>query len=89
MSIHPEILDPPQLPHLFGRAQELAHVPEVLCDGPQGLAGVDVGTVPLQQVPRRGDVLGNRFLGQDVLPCGQGLADEIRLDQDGEAADFD
>lgn len=86
MRIHPEILDPPQLLHFLRRAQELGHVPKVLCDGPEDLAGVDVGMVPLQQVPRRGNVLGNRFLGQHMLSCCQGLADEIRLDQDGETA---
>lgn len=60
---------------------------EVLGDGEDGALGLlDVGIVPLEELGGCFDVFRDWFLGEDVLPCGEGFLDICWLDGDGEAA---
>lgn len=80
-----EILDSTQLAHFLSGAHEFVHVAEVLCHGPQRLLVVDVCLVPGQQALRRRQVFGNWFLRKHMLSCCKRLADEYRLNKDGQA----
>lgn len=62
MDINPELPDWSQFLDLLRRKEKLGHVSKVLTNGPEHLAGVDVGPVPLQKIPGSGDIFGNRLL---------------------------
>lgn len=67
MDVHSEVLNLAQLLHLLCCEEELGEIPEVLANGPEDLAGVDVTLVPLQELLGCSDILGNWFFRQDML----------------------
>lgn len=85
MNVHPEVLDLAQLLDLLCREEELRHITEVLGDGPEDIAGIDVTLVPFQKLLGSGDILGDGLLGQDVLASEQCFLNELRLNQNGKA----
>lgn len=73
---------------LLQREAEARKVALVLGDGEGGAGGGDgfrrgVG----DELARRGDVLGNGLLGEDMLAGGEGGADKGRLGEDGQRDD--
>ena len=62
MLIDAKSLDGAQFPHLLGRIDELFEKAIILGDGPDHLASIDIGVVPLQEVFRRCNVLRDGLL---------------------------
>lgn len=80
VNVDSEMLDPSHLADLVGCEQELGHIPEVLAHGPDNLAGVNAGLVPLQKLPGCSHIFGNGLLREDMLACKEGLFDKLGLD---------
>jgi hypothetical protein len=85
VNVHPEVLDLAKFLDLLGREEELRHVTEVLGDGPEDLAGIDITLVPFQKFLGSGDILSDGLLGQDVLASEQCFLNELRLNQNRKA----
>jgi hypothetical protein len=85
VNVHPEVLDLAQLLDLLCREEELGHIAEVLGDGPENLAGIDLTLVPFQKFLGSGNILSNGLLRQDVLASDKCFLDELWLNQNGKA----
>ena len=64
---------------------EGVEVAELLSNAEEYVALVDVAAVPLDQLASRGDVFGDRLLGQNMFACGECLLDVCWLDRDGQS----
>lgn len=84
VNIDPEMPDPAHLADLLGREQELGHIPEILAHGPDDLAGINAGLVPLQKLLGCSHIFGNGLLREDMFACKEGLFDKLGLEQDWE-----
>ena len=66
---------------------EGVEVAELLSNAKEHFAFVNVAAIPLDQLASRGDIFGDRLLGQNMLACGQGLLDVCWLDRDRQSND--
>jgi hypothetical protein len=62
-------------------------VAELFSNAEEHFALVDVAAIPLDQLASGRDVFGDRLLGQNMLACGQGLLNVIRLGWNGQSYD--
>lgn len=87
--LHPDPEYLAQFRDFISTAEKAGEIAVVLRDGPGRESGGFVAnrlSVPGQEVFCDLDVGRDGLLGQDMLPCGEGGADEIRLGVDGETS---
>lgn len=69
--------------HFFCSVDEFFLEPNVLSHSPEDLSiGTSVRAIPLHQIQCCGQVLGNRFLRQYMLPSLDGLTNVVWLGRD-------